>query len=68
MKYLLNHDVMAIGLLIIFLTGILQVRYAFKEVEKGNVKIKIIFLIMGGITISLGLFLITIYMNKLIKY
>jgi uncharacterized membrane protein HdeD (DUF308 family) len=41
------------------LMGVLEIRYAYKSVEKDNKRIKRVFIIMGILTIMLGLFCLT---------
>jgi uncharacterized membrane protein HdeD (DUF308 family) len=41
------------------LMGVLEIRYAYKSVEKDNKRIKRVFIIMGILTIILGLFCLT---------
>ena len=43
------------------LIGVLEIQYAYKSVEKNNKRIKRVFIIMGILTIMLGLFCLKAY-------
>lgn len=49
---------MVVVTIMAILMGVLEIRYAYKSVEKDNKRIKRVFIVMGLLTISLGLFLL----------
>lgn len=46
------------------LIGILEIQYAYKSVEKDNKRIKKVFIMMGLLTIMLGLFCLYFWDNQ----